>query len=594
MDGSWLLLNTILHIVTPNNRRKEGMVMKSKTVEAEYENTRQNNDQMDGLLENLACLNCQRYRERGLQEGSFTRSNNVLGHSVFEMMPDGFALYKMEFNAKGEAVDYRFLTVNPAYSALTGLSSEAIVGKTVKELLPQIDPKWIEKYEQVVLTGIPQYFSKYSQLIGKNVGVFAFKVKDDEFACVFRDLTECAQKIMSTNDFEQQCQQSSKMEVIGTLAGGIAHDFNNILSAILGYADILKAEYRDQGDTREKLDKIVMAGRRAKDLVRHILSYSRKSGISPVPVHVGKVVEEALLLLRATIPTTIEMRREIEMNSGLIEADPVQIHQIVMNLCTNSFQAMEEEQGTISVSLQRHQIDSTQGTESGDLQPGSYLLLSVEDDGSGIRKKHLEHIFDPFFTTKGIGEGTGMGLAVVHGIVSSYGGKIDVESTVGHGTKVRVFLPYKSAESSGEVETEEEVEVMTSSRVLIVDDEREVANVTGIRLQRLGYRVTLTIQSTEALELFKKQPDAFDLVITDQTMPEMTGEKLAAEMMAIRSDIPIILCTGYSSRVDQESAKRSGIKAFLYKPVTRETMAATVRQVLDESPGLPENEKIEC
>lgn len=399
-----------------------------------------------------------------------------------------------------------------------------------------------------------------------------------------RDITELKRAAREKKNLEGQLRQALKMEAIGTLAGGIAHDFNNILAAIVGYADLAKDELPAESRAAKRIDAVLKASNRARDLVKQILAFSRKSEQDRAPLQLHLLVKETLELLRASIPSTIEIHRNIDPHSGYILAEPTQIHQVLMNLCTNAAQAMDEKGGVLFVGLDYLELTEKNLKDEADPHPGLYVRLTVKDTGCGIDPIIMDRIFDPYFTTKEVGKGSGMGLSVVHGIVKSHDGKITVVSKPNQGTTFTVYFPRVEGgtppEPAGPAPFPSGVE-----RILFVDDEEDLIDATTGILTYLGYRVTATTSSLEALALFRSQPDAFDLVITDQTMPEMTGMQLAGELLGVRPDLPIILCTGYSSKVDAGTAGNLGIRAFAMKPVGQEKLAAMIRQVLDEKPG---------
>ncbi len=391
-----------------------------------------------------------------------------------------------------------------------------------------------------------------------------------------RDMTEQIK-------LEQNLYQAQKLESIGTLAGGVAHDFNNILSAIMGYTEIARSRLSSDNEAVDDLDRVLAASSRAKDLVQQILAFSRKSEIDRVPVQIHFVVLEALKLLRSSIPSTIEIRHNIDTDSGLVFADATQVHQIVMNLCTNAFHAMDDSGGVLAVSLKCRKLDGGDFTSNGQqaIKPGEYLELTVSDTGPGIEKRFLDKIFDPYFTTKEKGKGTGLGLSVVHGIVKSYGGHISVYCEEGKGTTFRVYLPKIVADRYSEQQLSHGVTPRGYEKCLVVDDEEDIANLEKIMLESLGYTVTATNSSDKALEVFKKDPTYFDLVITDMTMPQFNGTELTQKLREIRPDIPVILFSGFSELIDGERAKALGMQKYLMKPVTKHDLATAVRQVLD-------------
>jgi PAS domain S-box-containing protein len=391
---------------------------------------------------------------------------------------------------------------------------------------------------------------------------------------VARDITE--QKKM-----EEELFQSHKMEAIGTLAGGIAHDFNNILSAIIGFSELAMHDLPDDSRAKQDIEQVVISGRRAADLVKQILTFSRKGVQQRLPFQPHLIVKEALKMLRATLPTTISIAENIDSGCGSILSDPMSVHQIVVNLCTNAFHSMENEKGTLTVKLCRKEIRQEDIVES-DVVPGPFIELSVRDTGRGMDKKTMARIFEPYFTTKEVGKGSGLGLAVVHGIVKTLHGFVEVESEPGKGSTFHVYIP--ALEKAAPVLATISIKEIPrgTERILIVDDEDVIITLNKTTLELLGYKVTATTSSKEALERVYTSADDFDLVITDQTMPDLSGIELAREIMKRKPDLPIILCSGYSSIMTEEEALAQGIKKYAMKPVDIRTLAQIVREVLDD------------
>ena len=379
---------------------------------------------------------------------------------------------------------------------------------------------------------------------------------------------------------ETQLQQAQKMEAIGTLAGGIAHDFNNILGGIIGYAELAKMKAPEGSNIIAYLDKMIKSGDRAADLIKQILTLSRQHKQKQRPVQVRHIIKETLSLLRATLPTTIEIRQDLAKDAGVVNADPTQMHQVIMNLATNAGHAMQKDGGVLEVTLANVELDDLSAEKHLDLDAGSYLRLTVSDTGYGMTSEIMERIFDPYFTTKDTGEGTGLGLSVAQGIIKAHGGTITVYSEMGKGTTFHVYLPLILEEEREEKKSEGPLPT-GNERILFIDDEQVLVDIGGQILEQLGYEVVTKRSSVQALELFRAEPDRFDLVITDMTMPHMTGDKLAQELMKIRPKIPIILCTGHSGLVSEEKAEEIGIKAFVMKPLVMRNLAETVRKVLD-------------
>jgi PAS domain S-box-containing protein len=389
--------------------------------------------------------------------------------------------------------------------------------------------------------------------------------------------------ITETKNLEADLRQALKMEAIGTLAGGIAHDFNNILAAMIGFTEMALNSVPGSSPTRHYLERVLKAAHRAKDLVSQILASSRQTQAQErMPIEIAPVIEEALKLLRASLPATIEIREDIGSEMGVALADPTEVHQVLVNLCTNAAHAMEDKGGLLEISLGEVTINLDADAVPADLKPGHYLRLTVSDTGHGIDPAILDRIFDPYFTTKEVGKGSGLGLAVVHGIAKRHEGAITVNSEPGVGTRFHVYFPKVESMTAREVDRVEKPLPRGTERVLFVDDEEILVEMGKSVLEWLGYEVTVTTNSLEALELFRLHSNHFDAVITDYTMPHMTGADLAKEMLRIQPDIPVILCTGFSEKISEEKSREMGIRAFAMKPLKMRDIAETVRRVLDE------------
>lgn len=399
---------------------------------------------------------------------------------------------------------------------------------------------------------------------------------------VAQDITELKRAEEEKKKLALQLQQAQKMEAIGTLAGGIAHDFNNVLAAILGYAELVRGDMPKDSLSIDDIDQVILAGYRARDLVKQILAFSRQANSDPLPLQPAVIINETLKLLRASLPATITINQDIDPQAGVILADPTHIHQILMNLCTNAFHAMEMEGGTLTIVLRKEIIGKDITNNEPYMKPGRYIRLSIKDTGAGISPEIREKIFDPYFTTKEVGKGTGMGLAVVHGIVQSYGGSITCDSRPGEGTAFHITFPTTEVETKEKSESADKV-LHGEEHILLIDDEEILLEMSRKMFERMGYRVTSKTNSLEALSTFLNQPDTFDLVITDQTMPIMTGMDLARRMLQVRPELPIILCTGYSSLISEEKAKSIGIKGFAFKPISKKDIGNLVEKVLINS-----------
>jgi PAS domain S-box-containing protein len=387
------------------------------------------------------------------------------------------------------------------------------------------------------------------------------------------------QDITERKRTEKAIRQMQKMEALGTLAGGIAHDFNNILMPIVINTELALLDTPDGSSITNYLKLVQEAANRGKDLTKQIITFSRQKEQVKAPIEIGPVIKEALKFLRSSIPKTIEIREHIEPAPSIILADPTQIHQVLMNLCSNASYAMREKGGILDVSLTPVEVDAEMVNRHLDLKPGPYLKLTVADTGQGMDKEIIEKIFDPFFTMKKPGEGTGMGLAVVHGIAKNHGGAITVYSEIGKGSTFNIFLPQIIDERKSE--TPPPIPVSGGKeRILFIDDEEIQIRSVQPMLERLGYRVIAKTDALEALDTFRLKPDEFDLLITDQTMPRMTGRDLAQEILRVRPDIPIILCTGFSEVIHEEEAKAIGIREFIMKPFSMNEMAGIIRKSL--------------
>jgi PAS domain S-box-containing protein len=399
--------------------------------------------------------------------------------------------------------------------------------------------------------------------------------------CVVRDITEVKNAEREKAELEAQLRQSQKIEAVGMLAGGIAHDFNNILYAILGYTDLAMRGLPADSPIRERLAGVIKAATRAADLVSQILTFSRQTKKKRKPILIQEVVEETLKLMRELLPTTIEIRGNVAAGCGPVLADPTEIQQVIMNLCTNSYHAMREHAGILTVSLEQVKVDHTLSAGGSDPPPGHYAKLSVSDTGHGMDKATLERIFLPYFTTKKVGEGTGLGLATVHGIVKSHEGVITVHSEPGRGTTFDIFFPLCA--QAAKTPEEEDAEILpqkSDCRILFVDDEEIIAQMGKEILEVLGYKVESRTGSVEALEVFRADPAGFDLVIADQTMPNLTGAELARQLMKIRPDVPVILCTGFSDTVNEQQAKAIGIREYVMKPIVTNDLVKAIERAL--------------
>jgi len=400
------------------------------------------------------------------------------------------------------------------------------------------------------------------------------------------EITERMEAQASARKLGRQLQQSQKMEAIGTLAGGIAHDFNNILAVIIGFTELAKIHAKTGCGDRscplaEDLDHVLRASERAKELVRQILTFSRQQDGDKNPLQLAPIVKESLALLRASLPQSIEIKANLACEDAQVLANATQLQQIIMNLGTNAGYAMRQNGGILAVEVLPVEIEEfDKKSKNLMLAPGPYLLLKVCDNGCGMERSMLDKIFDPYFTTKPLGKGTGMGLAVVHGIVKNHEGLISVYSEPGKGTSFSIYLPRFQGERIKPQQEESDGIPMGTERILLIDDEALVARMQARLLESLGYTVREETDPLQALTLFASAPESYDLVFTDMTMPKMNGASLTEEILKIRPDIPVILCTGFSELVNEAKARALGVKAFAMKPLIRKSIAEIVRKAL--------------
>ncbi len=501
--------------------------------------------------------------------------------------PEGDRVYTLQ----GADYPYRIIVEQMAEGAVTIIADGTIVysNRRLAEMLGQpigsVTGKRFSEFvvprDSHLLEGLmldPKRIRQEMRLMatdGTQVPVYVsagrLELEGKELTClVVFDLT-------SQKKLEEQLRQSQKLEAIGTLAGGIAHDFNNILAAIVGFSDLLREKLAGHVKERRYAERVFEAAIRGREVVKQLLAFSRQMEHEKKRVSMAGLVKETVTLLRASIPTTITIELEMEGDEQYVMADPGQVQQVLMNLCTNAADAMREKGGAFTIGLAA--VDIAPGEIGAKLTPGRYVKLWVKDTGAGMTGETKKRIFDPFFTTKGLGEGTGLGLSTVLGIVQAHDGAITVDSSPGAGSTFSVYLPASAAAHAEEAGTEEEVP-RGKGHILFVDDEESLVHLGREMLEDLGYEVTATTSSTRALALFLSEPDSFDAVITDQTMPDLTGIDFAKQIIEARSDIPILLVTGFSHLVDENRARRAGVKAFLMKPLTRGEVARALRDIL--------------
>ncbi|MFC1838078.1 PocR ligand-binding domain-containing protein [Thermodesulfobacteriota bacterium] len=478
----------------------------------------------------------------------------------------------------------RILEVNDTYCKMTGYNRQELFKMTNFDLDADETPENIADHTQKLIKKREERFIRRQKRKDGSIFDVEMSVKyqpeEENFIVFLRDISEQKHAEEVKKNLEAQLSQAQKMEGIGTLAGGIAHDFNNILSPILMHSELIMEDLPSDDPLKHDIKEIYKAGERARDLVQQILTFAQKRLKEKIVLKSSHIVKEAIKFLRSTLPTTVEMKFDNKAEHDTVLADPTQINQIIMNLCTNASHAMREKGGILEIILDNEVITASKAKRMLNINPGEYLKITVKDNGTGIDADIKNKIFEPYFTTKGVGEGTGFGLATVHSIVQSYGGDIIVESEVGKGSTFDVYIPLEKTEAQDLKEDRTESPIGTES-ILFVDDEESIVNIMKKSLKRFGYKVTGRTSSVEALEAFRNNPDKFDLVITDMTMPNMTGEDLAKELMTIKTGTPVILCTGFSEKIDEEKAKEIGISSFVMKPIIANEIAITIRELLD-------------
>ncbi len=486
--------------------------------------------------------------------------------------------------------DGEMIYVNDSFHRFFSNGEPDLIGKSFFTHIAEEDREKVQSAISELTVTVPSISLEY-RMIGTEKELFWHRwttraIFDEQgkifaYQAIGEDISSRKKSEEDKARLEKRLQQAHKMEAVGTLAGGIAHDFNNILAVIIGYAGLADKEAQAGSKLKGHLENMLIGANRAKDLVKQILAFSRQSEVVRIPLQLQSLIKESLKMLRSSLPTTISIQDDIDSRCGVVLVDPTQVHQIIMNLCTNAYHAMGDRGGTLMVTLRNISFENTRRLHDLHLTSGDYVELAVSDTGCGIAPDIIDKIFDPYFTTKEAGRGTGMGLSIVHGIINDYKGTITVESEVGVGTIFRVYFPVSNEDAESSAEPDSQMP-HGKERILFVDDEEMLGELGRDMLEPLGYTVTVRMNGMEAWTTFQNQPDQFDLVISDQTMPGMTGIELAKRILQLRPDMPVILCTGYSNLVDEQSAKKQGISEFALKPIAPKSIAILIRKVLDK------------
>lgn len=527
----------------------------------------------------VVAVRCAHEMERKRSEESL-RESEARFRENFEHAVVGMAVVTPEL---------RFAQVNPALQRMFGYTESEMREMSIRDVtVPDDESSSISTFQKAISGDFDErtiekrYLTKSGAVIDALVSFRIVRGVDGQalhsIAQVV-DITEQKRVMAERARLNDQLRQRQKMEALGCLAGGIAHDFNNILGAIVGFTELVIGDLGPDSPSTEDLREVLAASDRARDLIRRILAFSRPEMSDPKPVVMRSIVEEALRLLRPTLPSSVDIRVELDTSDAQVMADATQLHQIVMNLGTNATHALQPEGGTLIVSVSRVEGDEVPVLEEEIHAPHGFVRLSVEDTGVGIAEDDLARVFEPFFTTKRPGSGTGMGLSVVHGIVTSHGGFVRLDSKRGHGTRFDVYLPRVEESMNADLGTDGETP-RGIGRVLVVDDEPVLAKLMTRTLTALGYEVEQTTSSTEALSILEARAHDFDLLFSDQTMPSLSGLELTKRALMLRPELPVILYTGYSDVLDEQSAQAAGARALLYKPVSRALLTETVQRVL--------------
>lgn len=500
-------------------------------------------------------------------------------NTLFDSMSELVVFHQMVYD-NGKAIDYLIIDVNFAFSKITGIAKSDAINKLASKLYNSSPAPYLEIYADCVAQNSINTFETYYSPMDKYFYISAIPLGNRRFATITADISERKKAEQEKAQYEERLKQTQKLESLGTLAGGIAHDFNNILAGIYGYNQILQIVLKDNIEVQKYLEQIDIASNRAKDLIQQILSFSRRSEAEKVQVSIINLAKEVVKLIQSTLPHTVNLTIDYEQDLWNINANPTQIHQIILNLITNAQHALINETGFIKLHFQNQVVTNNDFGFTTNITPGKYVRMTVTDNGTGIDKSIIDKIFDPYFTTKPTGKGSGLGLPTVLGIIKDHNGGIKIYSEVGSGTTFSIYLPKAEGDIQYESTNLEEIK-RGNERILVVDDEETLLEISKVSLESLGYSVEATGNVIEAIDKIKIEPDAFQLIISDVNMPQMGGIAFAKEINKINKKLPIILTTGYSKTIDKVNLKELNVKEVLLKPVSLNDLATKIREVLD-------------
>ncbi len=504
------------------------------------------------------------------------RENEENYRMLFDEMLDGFALHEMIFDKAGKPVDYRFLSINPAFTQMTGMTPEMAIGKTVLEVIPDTESYWIETYGKVTMTGEPVRFQNYADALKKHFDITAFRPKEGQFACIFTDIS-------GQKQLEDQLRQSEKMRAIGQLAGGIAHDFNNQLGGILGYADLLREEVGDNATLSRYTDNILISVRRSADLTAQLLAFSRQGKYQDVMVDIHNIIHEVVSILQHSIDKRIVVSQLLKASPPTTTGDPTQLQNAILNLALNARDAMPKG-GELIFSTENVQVDdSYKRSSSFEITNGYYIQLCVTDSGTGMDKETQKHVFEPFYTTKEEGKGTGMGLAAVYGTIKNHQGFVHIYSEEGKGSTFKVYLPLVESEIlHSEANGISKPAKTGAGHILLVEDDKMLRDAASAMIEKLGYELTVCADGKDAVTFYKKSWKEVDLVLLDMVMPVMNGRDTFIAMQKINPKIVALLSSGYSFNGEAKSILKEGVRGFIQKPYRKAELAEKIAELLNK------------